>query len=292
MAKSEKYYWIKLKTDFFNDEVIDWILDQPNGCKYIVLYLRLCLLSANNGGFLSHTIGNILVTYDCKKISQLTHIDIDTVMIALKVFEQIGLILREENGALMLPKVPDMVGTSASSRSAEKMRRYRRRKKMKGNETLPPPLPCDGNVFGNEMSDRDKSIEYRDKRLDTRYIDISSKEKDKEKVGSQSSHISRKEKCIELIDGFTSNEELKGALKEWLEQRCKEKAFTANACKRNLSKLAKLSDDTGDMISIVSNSVMNCWKSFFPLKDKTYRNTPQKKRLGENWDSGEPDTWE
>lgn len=290
MAKSEKYYWIKLKTDFFNDEVIDWILDQPNGCKYIVLYLRLCLLSANNGGFLSHTIGNILVTYDCKKISQLTHIDIDTVMIALKVFEQIGLILREENGALMLPKVPDMVGTSASSRSAEKMRRYRRRKKMKGNETLPPPLPCDGNVLGNEMSDRDKSIEY--KRLDTRYIDISSKEKDKEKVSSQSSHISRKEKCIELIDGFTSNEELKGALKEWLEQRCKEKAFTANACKRNLSKLAKLSDDTGDMISIVSNSVMNCWKSFFPLKDKTYRNMPQKKRLGENWDSGEPDTWE
>lgn len=290
MAKSEKYYWIKLKTDFFNDEVIDWILDQPNGCKYIVLYLRLCLLSANNGGFLSHTIGNILVTYDCKKISQLTHIDIDTVMIALKVFEQIGLILREENGALMLPKVPDMVGTSASSRSAEKMRRYRRRKKMKGNETLPPPLPCDGNVLGNEMSDRDKSIEY--KRLDTRYIDISSKEKDKEKVSSQSSNISRKEKCIELIDGFTSNEELKGALKEWLEQRCKEKAFTANACKRNLSKLAKLSDDTGDMISIVSNSVMNCWKSFFPLKDKTYRNMPQKKRLGENWDSGEPDTWE
>lgn len=290
MAKSEKYYWIKLKTDFFNDEVIDWILDQPNGCKYIVLYLRLCLLSANNGGFLSHTIGNILVTYDCKKISQLTHIDIDTVMIALKVFEQIGLILREENGALMLPKVPDMVGTSASSRSAEKMRRYRRRKKMKGNETLPPPLPCDGNVLGNEMSDRDKSIEY--KRLDTRYIDISSKEKDKEKVGSQSSHISRKEKCIELIDGFTSDKELQGALKEWLEQRCKEKAFTANACKRNLSKLAKLSDDTGDMISIVSNSVMNCWKSFFPLKDKTYRNTSQKKRLGENWNSGEPDTWE
>lgn len=292
MAKSEKYYWIKLNTDFFNDETIDWILDQENGCTYVVLYLRLCLLSANTGGILSHQIGNILVTYDCKKISQLTHIDIDTVMIALKVFEQLGLIFREQNGALVLPKVPDMVGTSASSKSAEKMRRYRRRKKLSGNETLPPPLPCDGNVSGNEMSDRDKSIEYRDKSIEYRDIDISSKEKDKEKVGSHSSHISRKEKCIELIDGFTSNEELKVALNEWLEQRCKEKAFTANACKRNLSKLSKLSDNADDMVRIVSNSVMNCWKSFFPLKDRTCRNESKKKRLGENWDSGEPDTWE
>lgn len=292
MSKSEKYYWIKLNTDFFNDETIDWILDQENGCTYVVLYLRLCLLSANTGGILSHQIGNILVTYDCKKISQLTHIDIDTVMIALKVFEQLGLIFREQNGALVLPKVPDMVGTSASSKSAEKMRRYRRRKKLNGNKTLPETLPCDGNVSGNEMSDRDKSIEYRDKSIDTRYIDISSKEKDKEKVSSQGSHISRKEKCIELIDGFTSNEELKGALNEWLEQRCKEKAFTANACKRNLSKLSKLSDNSDDMVRIVSNSVMNCWKSFFPLKDRTYRNESKKQRLGENWDSGEPDTWE
>ena len=277
MAKSEKYYWIKLKTDFFQNETIDWLQDQTNGCKYIVLYLRLCLLTANTGGVLHRKIGELIVPYDCKKISELTHIDIDSVMVALKVFEKIGLICTEENGAIRIPEVPMMTGFETKW---AKYKREQREKRLLDN------------VQNVSSTISHKSIEYRDKSIDTRYIDISSKEKDKEKVSSQSSHISRKEKCIELIDGFTSNEELKGALKEWLEQRCKEKAFTANACKRNLSKLAKLSDDTGDMISIVSNSVMNCWKSFFPLKDKTYRNMPQKKRLGENWDSGEPDTWE
>lgn len=35
MNDNKRYYWIKLKTDFFNQSEIDFLLAQPNGCEYI-----------------------------------------------------------------------------------------------------------------------------------------------------------------------------------------------------------------------------------------------------------------
>ena len=43
MAKGHKYYWLKLKEDFFEDDVINWIEVQPNGKDYCLFYLKLCL---------------------------------------------------------------------------------------------------------------------------------------------------------------------------------------------------------------------------------------------------------
>lgn len=43
MERVKRYYWIKLKTDFFNSDEMDFLLSQKDGCKYIVLYQMLCL---------------------------------------------------------------------------------------------------------------------------------------------------------------------------------------------------------------------------------------------------------
>ncbi len=42
MNDNKRYYWIKLKTNFFNQSEIDFLLAQPNGCEYVVLYQMLC----------------------------------------------------------------------------------------------------------------------------------------------------------------------------------------------------------------------------------------------------------
>ena len=68
MADNKKFYWIKLKTDFFNQETIDFLMSQQNGCQYVVLYQMLCLNTANNGGNLSTKIGEMIVPYDVNKI--------------------------------------------------------------------------------------------------------------------------------------------------------------------------------------------------------------------------------
>ena len=54
---SKRYYWIKLKKDFFDLPEIDFLQDQKNGCEYIVLYQKLCLIAANHEGKLIRQVG-------------------------------------------------------------------------------------------------------------------------------------------------------------------------------------------------------------------------------------------
>lgn len=43
MGKVKKFYWIKLKQDFFNDDAMIWLETQKDGFKYQNLYLKLLL---------------------------------------------------------------------------------------------------------------------------------------------------------------------------------------------------------------------------------------------------------
>lgn len=170
MSENKKFYWIKLRQDFFQQETIDWLQDQENGYAYIVLYLKLCLMTANNGGGLIRTIGDMTVPYDPKKIAQKTGIDFDTVTIAISLFKHLGLIVENQDGVLTLPEVPKMVGEESASKEAVKKRKQRQRKKaaemQKG--TICPQLEGTQGVSKCPTEYRDKSIENRDKRIDIR----------------------------------------------------------------------------------------------------------------------------
>lgn len=120
---TKRYYWIKLKTDFFDLETIDWLISQKNGCEYVVLYQKLCLLTANKDGELASSIGEIIIPYDANKIARDTKFPIDTVIVALELFKKIGLIYEQENGILKIPYIADIVGSETDS--AERVRRHR-----------------------------------------------------------------------------------------------------------------------------------------------------------------------
>lgn len=168
MAESKRYYWIKLKENFFDIETIDWLISQKNGCEYIVLYQKLCLLTANKGGELTMRIGEMLIPYDVNKIARDTKFDIDTVIVAMELFKKIGLIYEQEDGILKIPYVSEMVGSESSS--AQRMRKSRAKKaletKNKGQKEL---SQCDTNVT-QEIEYREKSIEYRDLETDAEEV--------------------------------------------------------------------------------------------------------------------------
>ena len=43
MAKYDatKFYWLQLREDFFDEDAIDWLEEQPNGKEYSLFYLKL-----------------------------------------------------------------------------------------------------------------------------------------------------------------------------------------------------------------------------------------------------------
>lgn len=126
MSDGKRYYWIKLKNDFFDLPTIDFLQDQKNGCEYIVLYQKLCLLAANSDGQLVRQVGEMVIPYDAKKISELARFKYDTVIVALELYKKIGLIIEQESGILSIPAVKEMIGSE--SKWAEKKRKHESQK--------------------------------------------------------------------------------------------------------------------------------------------------------------------
>jgi predicted phage replisome organizer len=160
-TENKRFYWIKLRENFFQQETIDWLMEQENGSAYIVLYLKMCLLTANTSGELIRTIGDMTIPYEPKKISQKTGFDIDTVNVALSLFKHLGLIEETQEGIPVMPEVKNMVGSE--SESAARVRKYRKKKKALQSNTEVTNKALQSNV-----ENRDKSIENRDKSKENR----------------------------------------------------------------------------------------------------------------------------
>ena len=178
----KKFYWIKLKTDFFNRNEIDFILTQKNGCEYIVLYLMLCSNTANSNGELVTKVGEVLIPYDINKIVRDTkHFDYDTVAVALELFKKLGLIYEENDKTLVISGFDEMVG--CESKSAKRVREYRARKALQCNTDVTVDVT---------QENRDKIIENRDKKIDIKHTykcHLEKKEKDYFCLGCQKKYV-------------------------------------------------------------------------------------------------------
>lgn len=149
---SKRYYWIKLKTDFFSRDTIDFLLSQNNGCEYVVLYQMLCLNTANNNGQLATNIGEMIVPYDVEKIARDTkYFTEDTIRVALELYKQLGLIYVGDNNLLQIAEFNELVGSETTW--AEKKRIYREKQKGQLKDIV-------------REENRDKRLEYRDKSID------------------------------------------------------------------------------------------------------------------------------
>lgn len=243
----KKYYWIKLKTDFFDQDTIDFLMGQENGAEYVVIYQMLMLKTAQQGGYLGIKMAEVMVPYDIKKIVRDTkYFDYDTVTIALELFKKLGLVYEESNHILKLAGAEQLVGSE--SKWAEKKRIYRDSQRT-----------IQGQIEDNVRQDIDidKEIE-KEKDIE---IDIDKDTKKKKK--------STKADLNGMIDSFTENEELKDALKAFLDMRksIKKPIQTEYAFKLALNKLKQLSDIDSIRIEIVNQSVEHNWQTFYALQN-------------------------
>ena len=144
MSDAKKYFWLKLKEDFFEDETIAFIEEQENGTDYALFYLKLCLKSLKTEGKLMRLIGNTYIPYDVKALSKLTNTNIDTVNTAMQLFTKIGLISVYETGEIYINQIQEMIGKETDK--ARLMRESRAREKLQGNNVTQALPKCYPNV--------------------------------------------------------------------------------------------------------------------------------------------------
>jgi predicted phage replisome organizer len=159
----KKFYWLKLKNDFFSDKAIKKLRRIAGGDTYTIIYLKMQLFSLANEGKLFY---EGLEDAFYKELALDLDEDEDNVRATLIFLENVGLIEKVNDEEYLLNAVPFLIGKE--SESAERVRRFREKNNVKA-------LQCNANVTGcNENVTIEKEIEIE--------IEIEKEiEKDKEK---------------------------------------------------------------------------------------------------------------
>lgn len=121
--QKKRYYWLKLKENFFEEDTIEWLEEQPNGKEYCLFYLKLCLKSLKTEGLLVRNVGNMMIPYDPESLAKITNSKADTVKVAMDLFKKIGLIQILDSGEIYLNQLNELVGTETEYARQKRLQR-------------------------------------------------------------------------------------------------------------------------------------------------------------------------
>ena len=247
MAK--RYYWLKLPKDFFEDKAIKRLRQIAGGDTYTIIYLKMLLKSMEDDGKLFYE--GIEDTI-CEEIALDINESADDVQVTISYLEKKGLLVVTDS-EVELTRLTEMVGSETDK--AELMRKLRSKTNSNNvteiSNNVTKALPTVTKCYTEKEIEKEKSRE--DTEIDTK--------KKKKK--------SAKADLDGMINSFTENEELREALKAFLDMRksIKKPIQTEYAFKLALNKLKQLSDIDSIRIEIVNQSVEHNWRTFYTLQN-------------------------
>lgn len=161
MADNRKYYYLKLKENFFDSDEIKILESQKDGYIYSNILLKMYLRSLRNEGRLMY---RGIIPYTPDILATLTGHQVGTVEKALQIFERLGLIEILDNGAIYLMDIQNFIGQSSTE--ADRQREYYNRvkaekemieSKVEEMPVLPEPQepkePKSNKAIGNYTTD-------------------------------------------------------------------------------------------------------------------------------------------
>ncbi|MGU7860687.1 phage replisome organizer N-terminal domain-containing protein [Streptococcus suis] len=125
MADNKKYYYLKLKDNFFESDEAIILESMPDGYIYSNILLKLYLRSLKNNGLLMF---NDLIPYNAQMLATITRHHVGVIEKAMQIFQQLRLIEILDNGAIYMTNIQNFVGQSSTN--ADRMRESRRQLQM------------------------------------------------------------------------------------------------------------------------------------------------------------------
>ena len=167
MGESKKYFWLKLKRDFFKRHDIQIIEAMPNGKYYILFYLKLLCESVDHEGRLRFSEQ---IPYNEHMLSTITNTNIDIVRAATKVFTELGMMEMLDDGTLFMLDTQKMVGSASQDEHTRESTRLRvqafreRKKQALIEEKRYSNATCNGEIEKEIDTDKEKDIEKEHKK--------------------------------------------------------------------------------------------------------------------------------
>ena len=161
MSDNRKYYYLKLKESYFDDDAIVLLESMQDGMLYSNILLKLYLKSLKYGGTLQLDEN---IPYTAQMIATITRQQVGTVERALQIFMKLGLVEPLDNGALYMSNIELFIGQSSTE--GERKRRARMKiseqKRLSGQVSEAKADICPPEIRDKRLDIRDKSIENRE----------------------------------------------------------------------------------------------------------------------------------
>ena len=237
MAK--KYYWLKLKEDFFRDKKIKKLRKIAGGDTYTIIYLKMQLLSLkNNGALIFEGVEENFAEEIALDIDE----DIDNVKVTLMFLLKNGLLEETEQDHYVMTETIKCIGSESAS--AERVRKHREVQKQKEEQKM---LQCNTEVTNCniEIEKREKKEEKENKIKDIKqkygeYKNVKLTEKELQSLKS-SYGDSLANELITYLDEYI---EMKGykakshylCIKKWVVNAVNEKKTRSTTTKQPIRK--------------------------------------------------------
>lgn len=286
MADDKKYYYLRLKENFFASDAVQVLESMPDGYLYSNILLKLYLKSLKFEGKLMF---NERIPYNPTVLATLTGHQVGTVEKALEMFLNLDLIEMLDNGAIYMLDIQSLIGKSSTE--ADRKREYRA-KIEKEKELLGQMSGQISDESTPEIESRDKSLESRDRDRDkSQSINKESHhdnvlphdiERDNIKKNSikksPAKAKSTRPKDAELLEWIAEYPlEFQEAFMEWAAMRkmIHKPIPGKTTVTRTLNELERLTKHISNSdrklktkIEILNQSTDNNWQGIFPLRAK------------------------
>lgn len=196
--KDKRYYWLKLKRDFFKRHDIRIIEAMPNGKDYILFYLKLLCESVDHDGNLRFSDQ---IPYNEDMLATITNTNIDVVRSAIKIFTQLNMMELMDDGTFYMSEVQKMIGSESYWAEKKRNQRDTERLSLDNDWTMSNEI---GQFPTCPSKSKSKSIE-KDKEID--------KEIDRDRIQYQQIADMYNDTCVSFPRLTTLSEARKKAIK-------------------------------------------------------------------------------
>ena len=249
--------WIKIVVDIFDDEKVLLIESMPDADALITIWFKLlCLAGKNNnsGVFML----NERIPYTDEMISTIFRRNVNTVRLALKTFEQFGMI-ELINGVITIPNWGKHQNLDQIEVKREYQRKYMAEKRKEQKLLAEGNKVCKSNSKTNSKSNCKTNSESN---VSSAELELDKKENKNIKPLAVAKFIN--ETINELIDAY-------------IESRKKTKyPMTEYAVNLLINKLKRCSSDDVRIKSL-EDSILNNWRDIYPEKHEETSKTQVKK---------------
>ncbi len=132
MSDNIKYYYLKLKDNFFDTDEMIILENMQDGYLYSNILLKLYLRSLKYSGKLMF---NDRIPYNSAILSQVTRHNVGVIEKAIDIFTDLGLIEVLDNGAIYMTEIQNFIGKSSTE--ADRKRNYRHAIEQEKQTCLP-----------------------------------------------------------------------------------------------------------------------------------------------------------